>query len=174
MARRFASRGRTPLGRGATLEKRWLPFRASFGAVSAGSIGVLIANATDSTDTVMRTRATLLAYLDGVEDPGTLIECTVALHVVPEGTGTTVIADPISDGNAGRWFYYSTFALGYEEGVVNVLDYGGAAWYREVLDVKAMRISKPDTELQAVLVNTTIQGAGNLNCTIQGRILLGR
>ena len=174
MARRFVNRGRKPLGRGAVLEKRWLGFSSTFIAFGAGSIAINVATATDSTDTIMRTRGNLVAFLDSVTEPGVLVQVTVGLHIVPEGTGTTILADPFGDSNAGRWFYWTAFQLGYEELVADVVDIPIISGYREVIDAKAMRIGKPDTEIQAVVTNTTLATADGVNLSLAGRILLGR
>ena len=166
-------RGRRPLGRGATLEKRWLGFTGNVLALAAGTQGVMLASATDTTDTIMRTRGNLVAFLDGVAAPGQLVQVAVGLWIVPEGTGSTVLGSPIADDNAD-WFYHSVFALGYEEGVVNVIDYSGIPVFREVVDDKAMRIGRPDSEIQMVVENVSIGSASAVNVQMYGRFLLGR
>ena len=94
------------------------------------------------------------------------------MHVVPDGTGATVLTEPFGDSNAD-WFYYNEFVLGYEEMVIDVVDVPGITSFREMIDVKAMRIGVPDTEIQIVMTNTTLLGAATVNLNLGGRFLLG-
>ena len=80
---------------------------------------------------------------------------------------------PIADATA-PWFYYSTFALGYEEMVTDVVDVPGITSYRETIDVKAMRRLRPQEEVQCVFENTTIDGAAAVNVSVFGRFLMGQ
>jgi len=123
----------------------------------------------------MRTRGQLAAYVDGLEAPAVAALITVGMWIVPEGTGTTVLAggNPFDDPNAD-WFYYSQFLLGYEEYVADVIDSPGVSSYREVIDSKAMRIGNPDTEIQLVIDNETISGSLSVNVHLAGRFLLGQ
>ncbi len=152
---------------------RWLGFAATAGALAAGSIGVLVLAADTFADTIMRTRGQLLAFVDGTPAPGAFVQVAVGAIIVPEGTGTTVLWSPIADENAD-WFWYTRFALGYEEPVVNVVDVPGAAGYRETIDSKAMRVSKPDTEVQIVFEQSTLASSMAINLSVLGRFLLGR
>jgi len=120
----------------------------------------------------MRTRGNLVCWIDGLEAPAVSIIVSVGMHVVPEGTGTTVLTEPFADENAD-WFYYNEFVIGYEESVTDVIAVQGLPIFREVIDVKAMRIAVPDTEVQLVVTNTTLNGAASLNITLSGRFLLG-
>ncbi len=124
-------------------------------------------------DTILRTRGSLIGYLDGLSAGGTAVLISVGIWIVPEGTGTTVLASPFSDPNAD-WFYYSQFVLASEELVADVIDVPAATGYREVIDSKAMRIGMPDTEVQAVFENTTLLGATPVNVNVAGRFLLGQ
>ncbi len=171
--RPFAGRGRRPLGRGASLEKRWQGFRATSLALTAGTSAVEVASASDTTDTIMRTRGSLVAFIDGAAAPGQLVEVGVGLWIVPEGTGATVLGSPIADDNAD-WFYYSRFVIGQEEPVTDVIGVPLLAGYREVIDDKAMRIGRPDSEIQAVFENVTVDTAKTVNVSLQGRFLFGR
>jgi hypothetical protein len=120
----------------------------------------------------MRTRGQLVCSLDGTAAPGLLVVIGIGLIVVPQGQGTTVIWSPISDGNA-PWFYFSRFVVGYEEAVTDVIDVPGLSSYRETVDSKAMRRSLPDTEVQCVVENATLNGGMNVSVSLQGRILVG-
>ncbi len=126
---------------------RWLSFSNSAGALTAGTIASTVLTATTLPETVLRTRGTVLAYLDGTQAPSSLVQVSMGMIVVPEGTGSTVLWEPVGDANA-PWFYFSRFFLGYEEYVTDVVDAVGTAVYREIVDSKAMRLSPPDTEIQ--------------------------
>ncbi len=167
--RRFTS------GRGQRLSRRWLEWSTGSGFFNqaAGTRGVSLASATTLKDTIMRTRVNLTCSVDGAVGTAIAAEISVGMWIVPEGTATTVLADPFSDGNAD-WFYYSSFLIAYEETVVDVLAVPAISGYREIIDVKAMRIGDSDTEIQAVVTNTTISGAMNINLHMAGRFLLGR
>ena len=170
MARRF----RSSAGRGQRLSRRWLGFATDstlFG-LSAGNIAITLAAASTLKDTVMRTRGSICGFLDGAGAPAEAFLVSMGMWIVPEGTGTTILGDPFSDPNAD-WFFYSQFLLGHEELVIDVIDIPVISGYREVIDSKAMRISTPDTEVQLVVTNTTISGAGSVNVFAAGRFLLG-
>ncbi len=143
--------------------------------LSAGTLGVALLSSATLAETIMRFRGTLLAYMDAAGAPLRGVRVSVGLILVPEGTGSTVLWSPFTDENA-PWFYYSSFVLAYEEMVIDVVDVPQASGYREVIDNKAMRIIRPDTEVQMVVENTTLAGAGaaSINVELSGRILLGR
>jgi len=101
---------------------RWVGFDTSTTAFgfAAGTIGVTVLAAGASPETVMRTRGNLSAFIDGVEAPATSATISVGLHIVPEGTGTTVLTSPFTDAEAD-WFYHREFLIAYEEYVVDVI-----------------------------------------------------
>ncbi len=151
---------------------RWTRTNATFLAQSAGAAAIeLLASGTD-TETILRTRGHLLAFLDGTQAPGVLVLMSVGFILVPEGTGTTVLWSPNADPNA-PWLYIARFVLGYEEYVTDVVSAQGAAVFREVIDSKAMRVIRPDTEVQCVTENNTLASAGTVNLTITSHMLLG-
>jgi len=123
-------------------------------------------------ETILRTRGNLLAFTFGALSPGRLVDVSVGIHLVPEGTGTTVLQNPFSNPDED-WFYYASFSLGYEEPVVDVVDVSGITSFREIMDSKAMRIWRPSTEIQAVFTNTTLETAVSVRAVMQGRFLLG-
>ena len=167
MARRRVSRG------GKKIDiVRWLGFQASSLGLTVGSTGVQLSTAGQIPETIMRTRGQLFGYLDGLPAAGDLVDVAAALHIVPEGTGTTVLQSPITDPNAD-WFWYTRFAIGYEEYVTDVIDSPVLGGYREMIDSKAMRRAPGDSELQAVFENATIGTAQAINVGIAGRFLLG-
>ena len=149
----------------------WSGFQDSFNAQAAGSIGKNIFAAAHEPETLMRLRGTLLAYLDTTQAPGVQIAVGIGMILVPEGTGTTVLWSPLTDPDA-PWFWYTAFALGYEEYVTDVISSQVASGYREVIDSKAMRITR-NQEVQAVVENVTTGSAGAFNMVIAGRSLSG-
>jgi len=168
------TRPHRPLGRGARLSKRWLGWStgSSFHTISAGSQAVALVGANMLKDTILRTRGNLICWVDGAEAPAVSAIISVGMHIVPEGTGTTVTVEPFGDANA-NWFYYDEFVVGYEESVTDVISVQGLELFRSVIDDKAMRIGVPDTEIQFVMTNTTLNGALSVNLTSTGRFLLG-
>jgi len=124
--------------------------------------------------TVMRTRGQLSAYFNGpLASTGQKVQIAMGIHLVPEGTGTTVLQSPIADPNA-NWFVYETFVLAYEEYVVDVIAEQVVSGFRKEIDGKAMRRIHSDTEVQVVFENATIETAAPVNVEFVGRILLGQ
>ena len=164
MARRRSGR-RTDL--------RWTLASSNFLAVASGTAGVTALSSATFSETLLRTRGEMMCWVDGLEAPATLARVGVGLIVMPEGQGTTVISSPISDGDA-PWLYHRQFTIGYEEYVTDVIQAVHLSSFREVVDVKAMRILRPDQEIQCVVEQTTIAGAVTLNLILQLRFLLGR
>ncbi len=93
------------------------------------------------------------------------------LIYVPEGTGATVLWSPETDADA-PWVYWTSFIIGYEEMVTDVVDVPAISGYREVIDTKAMRIIR-NSELQACLQNTTVGTAMSVNFNASFRALSG-
>jgi len=124
------------------------------------------------TETLMRQRGNLSCFLDTTQSPGILIDVAIGTIVMPEGQSTTVVSSPITDENA-PWIFYSRFTVGYEEMVTDVVDVPQMTSYRENVDTKAMRILKPDQEIQLVIEQATLGGAGEVNLTLSDRILIG-
>ncbi len=124
-------------------------------------------------ETIMRTRGELVGYIDGASAPGKLVHFAVGMILVPEGTGTTVLWSPITDANA-PWFWIEQFHLGYEEMVTDVVDVPGLSIFRKEIDLKAMRIVRPDVEVQLVFENVTLLSVAAVNVRVSFRMLLGR
>jgi len=148
----------------------WTGFQGSALALSAGTVGVTLAAGVHGTETLMRTRGSLLAYIDSTSAPGLGIRVGVGFQLVPEGTGTTVSTSPLTDPSR-NWFYYETFALGYEEMVTDVIDVPGITVFRKEIDSKAMRVVRSNTEIQMVVENVTFLMAAALNLHVEGRFL---
>ena len=121
----------------------------------------------------MRIRGSLEVYLDVATAiaVGDMIWWAAGMIVMPEGQGSTVVSSPIADGNA-PWVWYATGVLASElagtwEGAE------GGFFHREVIDSRAMRIIRPDRELQLVVEATDIAGTSVLNFAVNARFLLG-
>ena len=151
----------------------WGGTTATFAALSAGSTAIKLLSSSLTPYTLMRLRGNLLAYLDGFQAPGGGIVITMGIHLVPDGTDTTVLVEPFND-SATKWLWYSEFALAYEEAVTDVIDMPGASSYRLVIDNKAMRKVAPEQEVQLVMTNTSVLTARNCNVIFTGRFLFGR
>ena len=151
------------------VNRHWSGFSVNALALSAGAVGSTAAAAQHDRETILRTRGSLLSWFDATPDSGDIVQVSAGLILVPEGTGTTVLWSPFTDADA-PWFYYTTFFLGYDEPVVDVIDIPGASSYRETVDSKGMRRVR-NQEMQFVVENTTIGSAEAINVVMGGRIL---
>ncbi len=145
----------------------------TFSALSAGSAAQPFLTTSSIRETWMRFRGQMLCWLDGTQAPGVQIFVGVGLILMPEGQGTTAVSTPLTDPNA-PWLYYSSFFLAYEEYVTDVIDSPQLTAYREIIDNKAMRIIRPDREIQLVVENQTAGGAGSINLQFAGSTLLAQ
>ena len=152
---------------------RWDGSEHSFEPLAAGTAAQTFVTAGTATETLLRIRGNLIAYMDGLEAPAVGIKVGVGIALVPEGSGTTVTVSPLTDPTF-PWLYFTTFFLGYEEMVTDVIDVPGLTSYRESIDNKAMRIIRPDVELQLVAENITADGAGSVNIQMGLRVLFGQ
>ncbi len=150
----------------------WTYGSAAATALSAGTAAVTLFSALHLPETLMRFRGEWTAYLDGTSTPGEGLSITAGMILVPEGTGTTVLWSPVTDGDA-PWIWWDTFHLGYEEMVVDVVDIPGITFGRRVIDNKAMRIIR-NQETQIVFENATVLSAGAVNVQLSGRGLFGK
>ncbi len=151
---------------------RWTGASQAFLAQAAGTVAGTFISAASVTDTIMRIRGELLVFLDGVASPGQLVEVGVGVITMPGGQSTTVVQSPIADQDA-PWLFFEKTTIGYEEGVTDVVAYEGITFARKVIDVKAMRILRPDMELQVVVENVTLGSASAVNAIINTRTLVG-
>ncbi len=136
---------------------------------STAAINVLAAQ--HLPETVLRTRGEWAASIDGTQAPAKLTALGVGLILVPEGTGTTVLWSPITDGDA-PWFWVDYAMVGYEEAVADVIDVPVLSGVRRVIDSKGMRRSR-NMEIQFVAENATVSGAVTVNIAGQARFLAG-
>ncbi len=162
MARDFQRRQRP-------VNRHWSTYSKSFLAFGSGTIAATVAAVGTSRETILRTRGNLYCQIDAVSAPGGLVEISLGMILVPEGTGTTVLWSPGTDVDA-PWFWYDRFAVGYEEAVTDVIAYAGGGMYRNVMDSKAMRIVR-NQEVQLVAENATAGTALAVNIHVCGRFL---
>lgn len=170
MARRRSSHDRVPPK---IQNLRWIGGRQSFSAQAAGTSAVTFITSAAETDTIMRIRGQIYAIIDAAGAPEVWVEAALGVILMPAGQGTTVVLSPITDPDA-PWLLYERFLLGYEEMVTDVVDVPGATSFRKEIDVKAMRILRPDRELQLVFENVTLAGAISVNLSFDFRMLLGQ
>ena len=140
-------------------------------AQAAGTSAIQMSTAQHLTETILRMRGNLAAFVEGTLAGGQGASMGVGLILVPEGTGTTVLWSPSTDGDA-PWLWVDYFFVGYEEPVSDVIDIPGITSYRSVIDNKAMRIVR-NQELQAVFENITSIGAVTVTTDLQVRVLAG-
>jgi len=157
-------------------DTRWTGGNIIFAALSAGSSAQTILTSSNTIpETWMRMRGHLLAYLDGAKAGGEGVDVAIGAIVMPEGQGATVVSSPITDDTA-PWLWYERFSLVYEEYVTDVVDAVGGPLVRIPIDAKAMRIIRPDREVQLVIEQATLSGlaAASVNVSLTSRILLGQ
>ena len=142
-----------------------------FQGQGAGTFASNVFSALHLPETLLRLRGEWVAYIDGASAPAKLISIGVGLILVPEGTGTTVLWSPISDGDA-PWIWVDYAMIGYEEMVTDVIDVPGLTFVRRIIDSKAMRKVR-NTELQFVMENATVGGSSNVNVAGNIRGLAG-
>ncbi len=152
--------------------KRWDGALHTF-VFSAGTAAQTMVTSAASTDTIMRIRGELVGFLDGLSATALGVHVAIGAIVMPEGQGTTVVSSPITDAQA-PWLFYEQFWIGYEEMVTDVVDVPGITSFRKTVDVKAMRILRPDRELQLVVEQATAGGASSINLQFAFRLLLGQ
>ncbi len=154
---------------GRRADYRWTGGRQAFLAQATGSSQAVILTAGNTSQTLMRTRGTLVAFLDGVQTGGELLDIGIAMLV--QQAGATATSLPLTDPEA-PFFYYDRFAIGYEEAVSDVVDMPGLSVYRATIDVKAMRVIRPDQEVILIVEAADIAGNANANISVAARFLL--
>ncbi len=136
----------------------WTLGQAASISLTAGSEAFTLLGAQHLPETQLRMRGEALAQLDGPIGPGLGVNLTMGVILVPEGTGTTVLWSPITDGDA-PWIWWETFNLIYEELVIDVVGNPIGSAARRVVDSKAMRKVR-NMEFQIVVENATLTGFG--------------
>ncbi len=112
-----------------------------------------------------------MVYADGTQAPGGLATVGVGFILVPEGTGTTVLWSPFTDGDA-PWIWAGYYSIGYEEPVTDVVSVQALSGVRDTIDSKSMRIIR-NQEVQMVVENVSVGSAMNINLSTSGRALFG-
>ncbi len=149
----------------------WAFLGANVAAQSAGSQAITFLAAQDLPRTLMRLRGEFLAIFDAAPDVGDQVTVGAGLILVPEGTSTTVLWSPVTDGSA-PWIWVDYITLIYEEFNTNVDASQVGAGARRIIDGKAMRRMR-NQELQLVVENQTNGTAQATNTSVNTRILLG-
>ncbi len=140
---------------------------------SAGSVAVNALAAQHLPETLLRIRGEWVVNPTGALGDAVGAVAAAGLILVPEGTGTTVLWSPITDGDA-PWIWWDAMHCIYEEYVVDAVWSSNTSDGRRVVDSKAMRKVR-NTELQFVVENATITGltGTELRSTITARVLAG-
>ena len=151
----------------------WTRFAGEFIGRGVGTAAQTLVAAQHLPETLLRLRGEWLAVLDGPAAALTGACITMGIIQVPEGTGTTVLWSPATDGDA-PWIWWDTIGLIYEEMVTDAIQSSQGSGARRVVDSKAMRKLR-NTELQLVVENLAIAGvtAQAAHVTISGRALAG-
>ncbi len=149
----------------------WTTASQQFLGQAAGVAAKTLLSAQHEPETLLRMRGEAVGYADGAQAPGGLAAVTLGIIAVPEGTGTTVLWAPFSDGDA-PWIWFGFYHVGYEEMVTDVVDVPGMTSFRWPIDNKAMRILR-NQEVQVVIENTTLATAVSVNASVAVRILAG-
>ena len=141
---------------------QWELSIGSFGALAAGQEELQFSTVGVLQSTLVRMRGEIIGYVDAAQVPGGLATVTYGIAVVEEGAQSGTRWAPVADANA-PWLLYGTATIGYEEMVTDVIDVNGLTMFRHVIDNKAMRILRPDQEMQFVVENTTVLTAISIN-----------
>ena len=142
-----------------------------FAAQAAGTAAVSVLSAQHLPETLLRIRGEWALSMVGVQAPQRGLALSIGLILVPEGTGTTVLWSPITDGDA-PWMWWDTMHLLYNETVVDVIGSQATLSGRRVIDSKAMRKDR-NQELQCVIENASIIGGASVDVVGSVRVLAG-
>jgi len=145
----------------------------SIALASGGVAAVTAFPAQHLPETLLRTRGEWIANLSASIGSGVGAEVAVGMIQVPEGTGTTVLWDPLTDGDA-PWIWWDVLNLIYKEMVTDAVWSSNTSDGRRVIDSKAMRKLR-NTELQIVVANSALAGltGGVIDATGTMRVLSG-
>ena len=134
----------------------WTYGSFEFVAQAAGAAAVNVFPAQHLPETLLRMRGEWIAALGGAAVNGVAVAVSIGLIQVPEGTGTTVLWSPITDGDA-PWIWWDTIHIVYTEQVTDVTFSSQTSSGRRTIDSKAMRKIR-NTEIQCVVEQATISG----------------
>ena len=151
----------------------WNGFVGDLGGSAGSTAEALLTPVSSGPKTILRTRGEISGFLTGAIVPGDRVHVGVGFQLVPFGTGTTVLREPIADDTSSRWFYHEQFVLAYDEMVTDVVGVEWMTAFRKTIDVKAMRRWGPDEEIQMVVQNATLGTAASVRVSAVGRFLTG-
>ena len=135
---------------------------------AAGTVGVNLMAAQHLPETLLRLRGSWSANIDGVNIPEEGIEIVCGIILVPDGTGTTVLWSPLSDGDA-PWIWWDVVYLVYEEAVVDTVASQNTFSAIREIDSKAMRHIR-NTELQFVIERVAMTGLITVPSHVTARV----
>ncbi len=148
----------------------WATANAFFEALSAPQAATLFA-AQHLSETLMRIRGEWVSNFDGLLTGAANSRVTCGIILVPEGTGSTVLWSPETDGDA-PWIWWDQINLAYEEYITDVVWSDVTASGRRVIDSKAMRIVR-NQEIQCVVEKTNLVASFTANVMLGVRVLSG-
>ncbi len=151
----------------------WTFAAGEFVGQAAGVAAFLAIGAQHLPETLLRIRGQWASNIAAVANPGIGVLVTCGLIHVPEGTGTTVLWSPSTDGDA-PWVWWDVFNLLYRETVIDVIGSQNTLSSSRVIDSKAMRKVR-NQELQLVMENTTLTGFSGASVDVAAafRVLSG-
>ncbi len=143
------------------------------GVTTGSTAGVTVLAAQHLPETLMRMRGESVGQLATAAASGTGARIFQGLILVPEGTGTTVLWSPQSDGDA-PWIWWDVMNLAYAEQVTDVVWGTAASAARRVIDSKAMRKVR-NAELQWITEVLPVTGLtfGTVDVLGSVRVLSG-
>ena len=119
-------------------------------------------------ETLLRMRGEWVAAFNGAVAGGEGVAVSAGMIQVPEGSSTTALWSPITDGDA-PWIWWDTFHLLYNEYVASAIGSAMSASARRVIDSKAMRKLR-NTEIQFVVEQATVAGFGAGSIEVIGSV----
>ncbi len=134
----------------------------------SGSVGATVLAAQHLPETILRIRGSYSACLEGAQTGGQGVSLHMGLILVPEGTGTTILWTPDTDGDA-PWIWWDVRTFFYEEYVTDVIVSSNVTDFMGVIDSKAMRHVR-NTELQFVAQNQTVSGFSAASINVSGDV----
>ena len=149
----------------------WTLGTFSVQGLTAGSSAVNVFSAQHLPETLMRIRGEVVVAPATQLADGVGVSVSMGMIQVPEGTGTTVLWSPITDGDA-PWIWWDTVHILYTETVTDVIATQETLSGRRVIDSKAMRKMR-NTEIQFVVEQATVFSATSIDLMGTIRALFG-
>ena len=156
---------------GRRADYRWTFGTHSFtGLAAGGNTAGTIVTAGNTSQTLMRVRGSFLAWLDATGSAAADTVIVAAGLLVQQG-GAASTSLPITDGDA-PWLWHASFTLATEIAFPTGGDgQPGILWVREEVDNKAMRVVRPDQEIELVVETLDVVGAPVINFSMSSRFL---